>query len=264
MVGQVSSALALSVDSDETHEVRIISLSPHITELIYALGRGEYLVAASDYSDYPEAANKLPRVSNYQGANIAEILRLKPTHVVVWRGGNKDADIQKLQSLGINIYESKISSWQTLLADIQGLATFLDATEHGEALITDLHKTIAQLQSENNNRGSVLYYLNQQPLVGLGNDAWLNSLLSLCGLENVYKDSVSAYPQLKMSDVLRKQPNYVIAATKQGVQQVQQFWSPHQDFLNAKYLSVNPDAMHRFTPRAIAETARLCDQINVK
>ena len=84
-VEQSSNNIAASVVNTQTADtaipdLRIVSLSPHLTELVFAIGRGKQLVATSDYSDYPAQAANLPSVASYQGANIAEIIRLKPTY----------------------------------------------------------------------------------------------------------------------------------------------------------------------------------------
>ena len=70
---------------------RIISLSPSTTELAYAAGLGDNLVAVSAYSDYPEAAKKLEHVASWQGVNVERILALKPDLILAWRGGNLSA-----------------------------------------------------------------------------------------------------------------------------------------------------------------------------
>ncbi|MFT7195443.1 MAG: vitamin B12 transport system substrate-binding protein, partial [Rheinheimera aquimaris] len=65
-------------------EQRIIALAPHITEMLYAIGAGDRLVAVSDYSDYPEQAAELPSVANYASINIEAVLALQPDLVIAW------------------------------------------------------------------------------------------------------------------------------------------------------------------------------------
>ena len=84
---------------------RIVSLAPHITELLYAAGAGERMVGTVEYSDYPEAAKKLPRVGGYVRVNLEAIVGLKPDLVVAWKSGNSAAHIEKLRGLGISTDE---------------------------------------------------------------------------------------------------------------------------------------------------------------
>lgn len=258
-------ALAQSEELDSTtalqKNMRIVSLSPHLTELVYLLGLGDQLVAVSDFSDYPEDALRLPRVASYQGANIPAILRLQPTHILVWQGGNKDSDISKLMNTGIAVYQSNISDSQTLITDITEIAHFLNASKRGQTISVDLQIHIKDLKARYQHHAkTVVYSLNQTPLVALGNDRWLNELLSLCGLQNIFAESIAAYPQVTMTQVLRLTPDIIIAASGQTMQGPPVFWRQHNKLMNAKFLSSDPNKLHRFTPRAIEEITRLCQQ----
>lgn len=246
----------------KSNEPRIITLSPHLTEIVYALGKGDKIVAVSDYSDYPKQAANIKSVASYEGANIAEIVRLKPTHILVWRGGNKDADIEKISQLNTNLYESNITSVSTLFEDIISIGAFLSAQEEARVLVERMTLVVNSINSKHQNKSvSAVYYLSTQPLLGLGNDKWLNSLLTLCGINNIYLDSPSAYPQLQMSHILRNQPDLLIAASASTNSQVEAFWQPYQSIYKAKIVLANPDALHRFTPRALSEMDRVCDAI---
>jgi ABC-type Fe3+-hydroxamate transport system substrate-binding protein len=83
---------------------RIVSLAPHITELLYAAGAGERVVGAVQYSDYPEAAKKLPRVGGYSAVDMEQVIALKPDLVVAWKSGNRNAHLDKLRALGIPVF----------------------------------------------------------------------------------------------------------------------------------------------------------------
>ncbi len=249
----------LKITNDNSY--RIITLSPHLTELVFALGHGDNIVAVSDYSDYPEKARLLPSIASYQGANIGEIIRLKPTHVLVWKGGNKDSDIQRLKQNEYMLYESNINDIDDLKRNIQEIGRFLNAEASAADLIEHIERKLAKNVIDRPYINSI-YYISNQPLVGLGNDKWINDLLSVCNINNLYKISNSAYPQLNKADIIRKQPKLIISATNQSLEQSQEFWKPHQSQLHSLIVKVDPDAIHRFTPRAIDETLKLCQKVN--
>ena len=79
-----SAAFAIA---DSKTPQRIIALAPHITEMLYAVGAAEQVIAVSDFSDYPQQAQLLPRVANFAGVNIEAVLALKPDLVIAWRSG---------------------------------------------------------------------------------------------------------------------------------------------------------------------------------
>ncbi len=215
----------------------------------------------SDFSNYPEQATLHPSVASYQGANIAEIVRLAPTHILVWRGGNKDVDIAKLKNLGFSLYESRINSPEDLLRNIEEIGMFINAEQQASVLKDDVQKQLNQLEETYKDKHkTAIYYLNQHPITGLGNDAWLNALLALCNIENIYANSGSPYPQLQLAHIIRQQPNLIIAGDGASKSQAQTFWQTHKQVLDKPIITANPDAMHRFTPRAISETASVCQR----
>ena len=243
-----------------TNELRIVTLSPHLTEIVFALGLGDQIVGVSDYSDYPVQASSIKSVASYEGANIAEIIRLRPTHILVWRGGNKDADIEKLSLLNINMHESHITAVNSLITDILKIGDVLNAQKEAKVLVDKMNSILnAVIEKYQNESTTAVYYLSTQPLIGLGNDKWLNSLLSICGIQNIYANSQSAYPQLQMSHIIRSQAKLLIAASKAATSEIGKFWEPYRVVFDAKIVNANPDALHRFTPRAVNEMSRVCD-----
>ena len=77
---------------------RIVSLAPHVTELLFAAGAGERIVGAVEFSDYPEAAKAIPRIGSSTLLDMEQILALKPDLVVVWRSGTAPARIEALRA----------------------------------------------------------------------------------------------------------------------------------------------------------------------
>src|SRR3954466_4538880 len=80
---------------------RIVSLAPHATELLYAAGAGAKLVAVSEYSDFPEAANRLPRVASSAGVDLERLLALRADLVVAWRLEATAKALDRIEALGI-------------------------------------------------------------------------------------------------------------------------------------------------------------------
>lgn len=255
----IALSLATFCFSAKAKAQRIIALSPHLIEIVYALNKQDGLIAASDYSDYPQEAKQLPSVANYQGANIAEIIRLSPTHILTWKGGNKQQDIERLKSLGFAVYESAPENIFDLSEDIRQIALFLNAVT-GESLAQDIEQRLALLQQGHESQAviKVSYLMNLQPLSGAGKDPWINSLLDLCGFENIYYKGVSSYIQISTADLIRQSPKALIVGmhVEEGVLRAE--FKRHEHVFKPQILRVNPDTFHRFTPRAITELEALC------
>src|SRR5512147_464430 len=93
---------------------RIVSLAPHLTELLFAAGAGDRVVGVGAFADYPEAARRLPQVGDSAMLDLERIVALKPDLLVVWRDGNSPQQLQRLATLGIPVYASEMGA----LADI--------------------------------------------------------------------------------------------------------------------------------------------------
>ena len=255
---------SLNAEVNQTESLRIVSLAPHLTEWAYSLGLGSNLVAASDYSDYPEAAKALPRVADYQGADIAAILALTPDLVLAWKGGNKPQDIQKLPSLGLNVFDSAITQIDDIPSELIRLGKLTHTSLKANALAEAFSEKIAAIKRAHQRETpkNVFYYSWSTPLMTVGPKSWPNKLLNVCGAQTAFYDSPIDYPQVSISEVLVRQIDVIIAASNQNKESLLSFWEPHSDFLNAEIITVDPDITSRFSLRLADELNRLCSGIN--
>ena len=244
-------------------EERIISLAPHLTEWVYSLEQEDALVAASDYSNYPESARQLPRVADYRGADLSAIAALSPTLILAWEGGNRPQDIARLKSLGYDVFSSRIDKPEDIADEIERLAKRLNTPEIGQRLATAFRQDLQSLYRDYHTAQPIdaFFYSWQTPLMSIGSDAWPNKLLRICGARTLFPDSPADYPQVSLHQVIRRQPDVIIAASKDPVEVHQYFWKPHRDVLDAPLITVNPDITSRFTLRLIPELRTLCDAL---
>lgn len=252
---------AFQAHSQEVKTQKIIALAPHLTEIVYALNMQDKLVAVSEYSDYPQEATLLPTVANYQGVNIAEVLRLAPSHILAWKGGNKQQDIDRLRQLGFDIYESAPATIFDLASDISQIALFLGGKD-SQTLTNNINNRISHLKTLSKQLASinVSYLMSLQPLSGAGKDIWINSLLKLCGLNNIYHNGLSSYLQINIADLIRQSPQALIAGVSADEDAIRAQFDKHASVFKPKVLSVNPDTFHRFTPRVVDEVEKLCQR----
>jgi iron complex transport system substrate-binding protein len=86
---------------------RIIAIAPHVTELLFAAGGGDRIVGAVSYSDYPEAAKRIPRIGDNRQVDMERVIAMKPDLIVVWRHANSERQIDMLRRLGVPLYHSE-------------------------------------------------------------------------------------------------------------------------------------------------------------
>ena len=247
-------------------QTRIVSLAPHTTEMLFAIGAGEQVVAVSDFSDYPAAAQQLPVVASYQGVNFEALIKLQPDLVVVWQGGNKPQDISRLKAMGFDLFVSNVKQPEDIASEIEQLGQRLNKPR-AAALATDIRRQLTQLRNNYSQQAriDVLYYMWPSPLMTINQHAWASKLLSICRARSVFHDLPSDYPQVSLEAAIARKPAKVIAAFDTGREQLLAFWQPWlpvMDIETRDIIQVNADRLHRFSPRLVNGLKDLCLQIH--
>ena len=242
----------------------VVTLSPHLTEWVYSLGQQHKLLAVSAYSDYPQAAKSLPRVADANGVNVKAIVKLQPDVILAWRGGNKPQDIARLRQLGFNVFESQPRVPGDISKELRQLGEILEAADRAKKLADNFDEQLSRIASQFDSASpvSVFYYMWNAPLMSVGPDAWASKLLAQCQVKTLFHDAHVDYPQVSVQEVIRRQPDLLVAATTRSLSTEQAFWSSHENVLKAPVLVVDPDIFSRYTLRLIPELRSLCKQIH--
>ena len=199
-----------------TGKQRLVSLSPAITETLFAIGAGPDLVGVSDYCDFPEEAKKLPRTGTALTPGYEAIVRLKPT-LILTEGANS-APRRELSALGV----TKFLPWLSL-EDIVASTRLLGAlTSHAEPageLSRKLWDGLAVAEAPNGPRVLVvlgetsgklseLYFIKQNSIHG--------AVLRAAGARNAVATDVAGVPRLSIEELLRLDPEAIIVLIAHG------------------------------------------------
>lgn len=256
--------LSLYGFATQAEQQRIISLAPHTTELAFALDLGAQLVAVSDASDYPEAAQHLPRVASHHGVNFEAIVKLQPDLILAWQGGNKPQDLSKLARLGFTLFYSHPQQPDDIASELIALGKLTRRQPQAEQAAKTFRYKLTALQQayKTAQPKTVFYYMWPKPLMTIGKNAWAGKLLNICRADNLFADSKTDYPQVRLEQVIKRRPQIIVAAFKTDAEAQHTFWQPWLAGLNAQITQVNPDLLHRFTPRLIDGLSQLCQAIH--
>ena len=166
---------------------RVVTLSPHATELVYFAGGGNRLVGVSNFSDFPPSVSTLPRVGDAMGLDRERILMLQPDLVVVWSGGARLRDLQWLRLQQIRVYESDPQTLQAIAGDILALGKLLGTEQHARGSVRDFNMQLEKMKSlgRSSDSGlSVIHQLWRHPLMVLTDEELVSRALALCGIKN--------------------------------------------------------------------------------
>lgn len=242
---------------------RVISLAPHATEIAYAAGLGEKLVAVSDRSDYPEQALQLEKVANYQGIKIERIIALQPDLIIAWPAGNPPRELEKLKQFGFNIYYSQTNSLDDIANNIEQLSRYSDSPEKGQKAAADFRQQLSDIKDKYQTNMPVRYFyqLSEQPIISVAQGKWPSEVFSFCGGDNVFQDSSAPYPQVGIEQVLVQQPEVIF--TSEHAIANGNMWQKWQSQLNAvqrgHVWSLNSDWLNRPTPRTLRAIEQVCE-----
>jgi len=250
---------------------RIISLSPSITEIIFALEKGQEMVGTSSYSLYPKEATKLPIVGGYQSPSIEKILALGPTLVV---GQNyNQSTLLKLEKFGINTLELHLKTIDNIQDSIATLAKKIGATNH-KMLTTNIDNALTNAKKSNNSHSVMIVYGLREDLRNAtyiaGHNIFFEDIIYACGNTNAYTEDFGAQPVLSYENIVAINPEQIIIlhslATEKDadVQRALQNWYslPTRASRNKKISIIDESYLHIPSHRVALTIKRLCGEMN--
>lgn len=268
MASKLAVAQASPADSQAAAH-RVITISPHATEMIYAAGAGHTLVATVTSSDFPEAARHLPRVGDGILLNQERILMLRPTLVVGWLRSSAARQLEPVTDrLGAEIVYSRPLTVRDIPAEVQRLGSMLDQAESATKAAAAMHARIDALEGRYALQKPVRVFIEvgSKPLYTIGSDPLLTDALRLCGAVNVYADTGIPAPRVSVESVLVKNPQLLIMTEGGGstAEATLQRWA--KSGLPAARLGhvhvADPDALYRPGPRLIDAIEALCPAVD--
>jgi iron complex transport system substrate-binding protein len=199
--------------------LRIISLAPATTEILFALGLDSEIVGVSSFCNYPPQALAKEKVGTFSSPNAEVIVSLKPD-VVVGTGLEQASAIEMLRGLGLTVNVSDPVNMTELFVSIREIAALCDKVREGEALIQKMQADIDQVQRHMDQRGTakkkVFVEIWGDPLTTAGARTFIDELILLSGGENIAHDVVKQYAHFSPEQVIARDPDVIIMPSMAG------------------------------------------------
>lgn len=236
---------------------RIVSLAPSITELIYALGKGDALVGRTDYCDYPEEVKQVPSIGSLIEPSVEKIVELDADVVIAT--ANFKVDIhEKLENLGIEVvilYDAV--DLEGAFESIATLGEVLNAKEEANNLITEMKAKIAEVQEKvKDAQKPKVYYVvdfgKNGDFTATG-DTFLGQMLELAGGDNIAKDATGW--QYSLEKIIENDPDIIFISQYFGLKEQFVETSGYKELSavkNGKVIEIDDNLIVRQGPR-IAE-----------
>lgn len=231
---------------------RIVSLAPHLTELVYAAGAGLRMVGAVEYSDFPPPARELPRVGSDAQISLEAVLALKPDLIVAWPNAGSVRAINRLGELGLPVFRSEPRELEDIATTLERLGALAGTSAQAARAAQAFRARKAQLEKRYAARPKVrvFYQVWDRPLLTVNGDHVISKVIALCGGENVFAALPLIAPEVDAEAVLRAAPD-VILTSRSDAQPPS--WLP-----GTRLFVVPADLIQRHTPRLLDGAERVC------
>lgn len=242
---------------------RIISLAPAVTEIIYALGLEDKLVAVSSACDYPEQALTKEDVGRIDEPNIEKIVALEPD-LVIAESVTKIETLKRLSELGIKNIGFKPGSINDTIKMIEDISHLLSAEEKGAEISKEMDteyqrlKNLVEQKLENKARPRVFYQIWSDPLYTAGGGTFIDSLIADAGGYNIAREAGGSWPTYNSESIIAADPEVYISSehsTPTGLTLAElrqkDIFREVSAFKNDRLYLVNQDLVNRPSPRII-------------
>lgn len=258
------SGARISIDWPPQH---IISLAPNLTELAYAAGLGPRMVAVTAYSDYPEAATRLPQVGDAFRLDWERIVALKPDLVLAWGSGLSARDRAAFAKLGLKLLVLEPRRLEDIPRTLRLLGVLAANVAEAETAASAFERQAADLRARYASRPRVRAYVQiaDAPLLTINGAHIISDVLRLCGADNVFASAPLLTPAVSDEALVGEQPHTLlgIAANREQEAQTMSGWHklPLLAAKQGRMGFVHPDSISRATPRILQGAERVCELV---
>lgn len=208
----------------EEPPVRIVSLAPSITEMLFGIGAGDLVVGRTDYCDYPLEVLDLPSIGGFSASSISieTIVALEPDLVIGGSTGQGEV-IDALDSAGIPAFVLQRETVGGTLETLQLLGFITDHSQEASDLVAAMQaridtvvETVASIPEEQ--RVTVFYEVWHEPLMTTTSQTFIGEMIALAGGVNVFGDLDESYPSISAETLIDHDPLVIIGPSTHGDQ----------------------------------------------
>lgn len=243
---------------------RVISMAPHVTELLFAAGGGSRVIGAMNYSDYPFEARMIPLIGSNSQIDLERVIALRPDLLVVWQSGNTARQIAQLQSLGIPVFHSEPRTLETVATSLERFGRLLGTEQTAQAAAAQFRGKVSGLRKRYGSRPlvSVFYQAWDDPLYTLNGEQIASDAIRLCGGRNIFADLKTIAPQVSVEAVVQRDPEAILGGKLYTPQdRGLSVWQPFQGMTAVRrknLFTLDEESLTRPGPRVADGAAKLC------
>ncbi len=246
---------------------RIVSLAPHLTELLFAVGAADRIVATVAHADFPAAAREIPRIGTATQLDLERLLAARPDLIIAWDSGSPRAPLERLERLGLTIYYSEPSDFGGIGKDLRRLGRLTGNDDLAERSAKDFADTIDALRARYADRPEVtiFYQVWDQPLMTVNDAHLIGEAIRLCRGHNVFGHMEALVPRPGKETVLAADPEAIVSGgpgeDRPDWLEPWEHWTGLTAVRRDNLFFIPPSLMQRHTPRIAKGTGMLCEAL---
>lgn len=272
LAGATAAAKVAVVDDEgRTVEIaqparRIISLAPHLTEQLFAIGAGDLIVGTTDFADFPAAAIGLPRVARAHSVDLERVSAARPDLILIWGSGFPPATIDAVRRLGVPTFVSEPARLADIATSLERLGAL--TARPADRAAGGFKAKLAALRERYRGRREVrvFYQVWSDPLMTLGGRHVISEAIAVCGGRNVFANLTPIAPRVSTEAVLAADPEVIMTA-EPGARPSDALitWQRFERLTAVKrhqFVTLDADRMNRHGPRILDEMESMCAAID--
>ncbi|MDN5105779.1 helical backbone metal receptor [Aliarcobacter butzleri] len=196
-------------------ETRVITLSPAINEIVFALDEGKNVVANTKFCDFPEESKSIQKIGSYNNISLEKVLKLNPTVVITQ---NYDEKLNSnLEALNIKLKVYKTESLADIKYSIENLGEYFNKIDKAKKLNQTIDEALKELENIVTNQKVLIVFSPQQTLSNdiyvAGNYVYFEDIINTSSNKNAYKSDSKAQPVLNTEKIINLNPDIIVLLT---------------------------------------------------
>jgi iron complex transport system substrate-binding protein len=244
---------------------RIVTLSPHLAELVYAAGAGDRLVGVVEFSDFPPPVARLPRVGDAFRVDYEAVAALAPDLVLAWTSGNAPETVQRLRDLGYRVVTLEPVRLEDVAAHVERIGALAGTAAVAGVAAEEFRARLAALAAGAAGAAplSVFVQLSVEPWFTVTDRHFLGQGLRLCGGRNVFGGLPGLTAIVSLESIVEAAPQAIVAsdmgAGRAAALAVWSRWPGVPAVRDGALYVVDADLLSRPSARILDGIAELCD-----
>jgi iron complex transport system substrate-binding protein len=244
---------------------RIVSLAPNLTEILFAVGAGDRVVADTSYCNYPPEAAAKPHVGDTQRPDLERLIALEPDLVLVSTASQLQSLSERLAALGIPTYVSNPRDFDGVVASVERIGDLVGEADAGRRLAATLRERTAAVGAAVAGRPSpkVFFVVGEEPLITAGKGTFVDDLIRRAGGASITADETTEWPQFSAETVVARAPDVIVLpGSSHGVEGLPASIRETPAARSGRIVSIDGDLLMRPGPRLVDGLERLARELH--